>query len=496
MSMTQSKEPASAEHVARPPKKRTRLFLVNVGRRKPIYPLATPPMGIMYLAAYLRERFDLEIVLINQREENLAVDEIIRQARGFDPDVIGFGAITTAVHDLAELTRKAREALPRALVLVGGPHVSAFREKVLEDTDAHVAVLGEGERTFEAILHARLGGDDFSEIPGLIWRAPDGEIVSNPGHTLMIEDLDTLPFPAYDLIDLRKYWKLQSMPPIVRRRYASLLSSRGCPYQCMWCHNIFGKRFRRHSPERIVEEIDRHIRTWGIDDVEFLDDIFNLDKKRVVEFCELAQRRNLKFKIAFPNAVRTDILTQDVVDALVDTGMYFSSFALEAGSPRVQEYTGKRLDIPKFLKGVEMAVDRGVFANGFVMLGFPTETEEDLRQTLDVAVNSRLHTASFFTVMPFPNTRLYDEVMRLHPERLAHVDYDNTDFASIRVNLSEVPDEVFFAYQRRANRRFFMKPSRILRIIRDYPQPLLLPGYLHIYLSRLTKGAFQRNGQL
>jgi radical SAM superfamily enzyme YgiQ (UPF0313 family) len=263
----------------------------------------------------------------------------------------------------------------------------------------------------------------------------------------------------------------------------------------MWCHNIFGKRFRAHSAERMVEEIDYCIRNWGIDDVEFLDDIFNLDKTRVIEFCELAQRRNLKFKIAFPNAVRTDILTEDVVDALVDTGMYFSSFALEAGSPRVQEYTGKRLDIPRFLEGIEMAVNRGVFANGFAMLGFPTETEEDLQKTVDVASNSKLHTASFFTVMPFPNTRLYDEVMRLNPEKLAHINYDNTDFASIRVNLSAVPDDVFFSYQRKANRKFFMKPSRIVRIIRDYPQPQLLPYYVHIYLSRLTKGLLNRDSR-
>jgi anaerobic magnesium-protoporphyrin IX monomethyl ester cyclase len=284
------------------------------------------------------------------------------------------------------------------------------------------------------------------------------------------------------------------MPPIVRRKYVSLVSSRGCPYQCMWCHNIFGKRFRSHSAERMIEEIDYYIRTYGVDDVEFLDDIFNMDKKRVIEFCELAQRRNLKFKIAFPNAVRTDILTEEVIEALVDTGLYFSSFALEAGSPRIQEYTGKRLSIPGFLKGVELAVNHGVFANGFAMLGFPTETVEDLQQTLDVATNSKLHTASFFTVMPFPNTRLYDEVVRRTPEKLAHVNYDNTDFASIRVNLSDVPDEVFFAYQRKANRQFFLKPSRIARIIRDYPQPHLLPYYVHIYLSRLTKGLFSSDG--
>ncbi len=475
--------------------RKLRLFLANVGRRKVTYPLATPPMGILYLASYLRDKFDLDIKLVNQREKNLTVDELVKQVADFQADVVGFGAITTAGRTLGELTRKVRESLPEALLVVGGPHTSSFRQRVLEDTVADVAVMGEGELALEAVLRARFEGGDFADVPGLMWRSPDGEIVTNPGSLPLIEDLDTLPMPAYDLIDIKQYWSLQSMPPIVRRKYISLVSSRGCPYQCMWCHNIFGKRFRAHSAERMVDEIDHYIKTWGIDDVEFLDDIFNLDKKRVIEFCELVQKRNLKFKIAFPNAVRTDILTEDVVEALVDAGLYFSSFALEAGSPRIQEYTGKRLDIPKFLRGVELAVRKGVFANGFAMLGFPTETEEDLQRTLDVASDSKLHTASFFTVMPFPNTRLYDVVMQETPEKLAGIDYNDSDFALIQVNLSDVPDEVFFKYQRKANRQFFLRPSRMVRILRDYPQPHLLPYYAHIYLSRLTKGLFSRNGQ-
>ncbi len=452
-------------------------------------------MGILYLAGYLRTKFDLDIRLVNQRADNCSEDELVRQAVEFGADVVGFGTITTCAHTVGPMTRQIRQALPDALILVGGPHTSSFEEKVLEDTQADAAVVGEGELAFEAVIRARFDGGDFSEIPGLIWRDGDGQIVRNPGQVPMIEDLDALPFPAYDLIDVRRYWTLQSMPPIARRKYISLVSSRGCPYQCMWCHKIFGKRFRAHSPERMVDEIEHYQRTWGIDDVEFIDDIFNLDGKRVIDFCELAQRRGLKFKIAFPNAVRTDILTQEVVDALADTGMYFSSFALEAGSPRVQKYTGKRLDIPRFLQGIEMAVKRGVFSNGFAMLGFPTETEEDLQQTLDVVCNSKLHTASFFTVMPFPNTRLYEEVKRTNPEKLAHLSYDDTDFALIHVNLSEVPDEVLYAYQRRANRRFFLNPLRIARILRDYPQPHLLPYYLPIYFHRITKGLFQRDGQ-
>jgi radical SAM superfamily enzyme YgiQ (UPF0313 family) len=103
---------------------------------------------------------------------------------------------------------------------------------------------------------------------------------------------------------------------------------------------------------------------------------------------------------------------------MTDAGMYYSAFALETASPRLQQYTGKRLNIPRFISGVEMAVKRGVFSNGLAMLGFPTETEAEIERTIDVMTDSKLHVASFFTVTPFPKTRLYDEVVSTHPEKL------------------------------------------------------------------------------
>lgn len=474
--------------------KRLRLFLVNVGRRTLEYFLTTPPMGIMYLAGYLRTKFDMDIRLLDQRAENCSNDEVAARAIAFEADIVGFGTITTNAHMLGELTRKVRDGLPGALIVLGGPHPTAFGAEAMADTVADAAVSGEGELALEHLIRVHVDGGDYGEIPGLIWRTPDGQVLTNAGHPPVIEDLDALPFPAYDLINVRDYWRLQSLAPIGRRRYISLLSSRGCPYRCMWCHDVFGKRFRAHSPERIVEEAERYQRIWGPSEIEFLDDVFNLSRKRVIAFCELAQRRGLKFKIGFPNALRTDILTQEVVDALRDTGWYYSAFALETASPRLQEFTGKRLDIDKFLDGVRMSVDRGVFSNGLAMLGFPTETEQEVRRTIDTMVDSPLHIASFFTVTPFPKTRLYDMVSQTHPEKLRNLSYANSSYAAIRVNCSDMPDEVLFALQRQANRRFFFKPSRMVRIIRDFPQRRYLPTYLPNFLMRITKGMFARRG--
>jgi anaerobic magnesium-protoporphyrin IX monomethyl ester cyclase len=470
--------------------KTLRIFLVNVGMRQTLSPLATPPLGIMYLAAYLRTRFNCEIKLLNQKLFNNPNAEIARMAAEFDADIVGLGAITPTAQGLGEISRLVRAALPKALVVLGGPHVNSFGARSLENNAAHVAVPGEGEVALEHVINTFLEGESFSTIPGIFWRDEDGQVISNPGSPPKVGALDDLPFPAYDLIDLQPYFKAQSMPPIPRRRYISLFSSRGCPYKCNYCHDVFGKRFRQHSAQRVADEVEYFTKKYGVDDVEFVDDIFNLNPKRLLDFCDIVHQRGLKFKIAFPNGVRTDILDEDHVEALVSAGMYFASFALESGSPRIQQVMGKQLNIERFLRGVKYATDRRVYANGFAMMGFPTETAADMQMTIDVACESTLHTASFFTVTPFPGTELYKAALERKPEELAKLQFNDLILSELYINFSDEPDHVLFAYQREANRKFFANPHRMFRVLRDYPKPHMLPVYLPILLSRMTKGLF------
>lgn len=467
-----------------------RVFLANIGFRSYLYPLVTPPLGLLYIASYLRSKHPVEIQVVNQRIEGCSFDQLAKQAVDFDADIIGLSCMTPTAYGLTPVINAIRAMKPNAFIVIGGPHVSAFGPDVLLTNQADVAVIGEGELAMEMVLEARCTGSDLKDIPGLVYRESNEVITINPGQTPFIHELDSLPMPAYDLIDLSRYWRTQSMPPIPRRKYVSLLSSRGCPYACMWCHNIFGRRFRAHSPERMVEEIRYFKATYGIDDVEFVDDSFNLVKQRVLDFSSLLLNTNGPIKMAFPNALRADLLDAETIDALTNAGMYFSSFALETGSPRIQELTGKRVDIPKFLNALEITASKRVYTNGFLMLGFPTETEAEMEETIRIATDSPLHTASFFTVTPFPNTGLYEYAKTHFPEKLSQIDYSDMNLCQVRVNMSSVSDERLYYYQRKAEREFFLKPSRMYRILRDYPQPHLLPLYLPILLNRMVKGLF------
>lgn len=471
--------------------KRLRLLLAAVGRRTAELSVVVPPMGILSLAAYVRERLDVDIRLLDQRLDNSTADDLVRAAVEFEADVVGLGALTPASHFLPEIVTKLRLALPKTLIVLGGPHVSAFGALALEEVDADVGVVGEGEAVLEQVLQAHLDRAGFGHIPGLVWRDVSGEIITNPGSPPYIQDLDTLPFPAYDLIDLRAYWRFESMANVPPRQYVGMFSSRGCPYRCIYCHKVFGKSFRAQSAGRVIAEIGRYQQAYGVNDIEFYDDTFNYHARRVMEFCETSLHRNMKLKIAFPNAIRGDILTAETVDALADAGLYYTACALESGTPRIQEYIGKNLNIQRFLDGVEKLVKRRVFTYGYMMLGFPTETEEDLQRTIDVACGSRLHTASFFTATPFPGTELYARVQQDHPEKLAGITYVNKSYSGMKVNLSSVSEETLYKYQRKAWRTFYINPGRMLRIARSYPDPLFLPFYIPMLIRLLAKGLFK-----
>ncbi|HOK08157.1 MAG TPA: radical SAM protein [Candidatus Hydrogenedens sp.] len=470
-----------------------RIVLINLGYRKPMYPLATPPMGIMYLAGYLkREIENVEIKLINQKVKNDTPEELAKKIYYFSPDIVGLSSSTVFAGLIPIISEKIKELLPNCWVVLGGPHASSVKSQAFSECEnLDVVVPGEGEIAFKNIVESYPSKSSLKLVPGLIWKEETGEVIENPGVLPIEQDLDKLPLPDYDLINIQQYWKLQSMTPLPPRKYMCLVTSRGCPYQCMWCHSIFGKKIRFCSPERIIEEIEWLNHKYGVNEFEFLDDNFNFNKQRVIQFSELVRQKGLNIKITFPNAIRGDLVTEDVAEALCSAGTYMSSFALETGSPRMQKFTCKNLDIPKFIKGIEIMVNKGVYANGFCMMGFPTETEEELQMTIDVATNSMLHTASFFTVIPFPGTPLFEWLRQNRPEKLKKFDYMNIDFAGAKINLTDLPDDVLFYYQRKANRQFFLKPSRIYRLLKVYPRPLSLIRYVPIYLYRMTKNIFQ-----
>jgi len=470
--------------------KKCNIVLAFISRRTLDDNSTLPPMGLMFLASWLRSRMeDLDIKIINQREDNCSVEELAGRIIKLKPDIVGLGSLTNYALAMGRAVEMVNTACPGVLTVIGGPHVAAVGGKAaLENISVHAAVEGEGEISFEMIVRAHLDGGDFSHVPALAWRRKSGEIVKNAGATPVVENMDDIPFPAYDLIDLPKYWKLESMGVAAPGKYAVLSTSRGCPYACNWCHNISGQKYRAQSARRVVEDMSRLVGEYGVNCFEFVDDVFNLNNKRVTEFSSLVHGRNLKVNFGFPNGIRTDILTDETVDALVSAGMNSASYALESGSPRIQALCGKRLDIDGFVRGVELCAKRRVYGRAFAMMGHPSETERELEMTTEILCSSPLHLCLAFTVTPFPGTELYRIAMEKFPEKMKKLSYEGANYHTIDINLSDVPDRVLKAHINNTYRKFYLSPRRLMRIIRDIPNKKRLAGGFYHVGARMLKG--------
>jgi radical SAM superfamily enzyme YgiQ (UPF0313 family) len=289
--------------------------------------------------------------------------------------------------------------------------------------------------------------------------------------------------PAYDLIEMDEYGKWQRFSRTGMGTYMCLFSSRGCPYQCIFCHNIFGKKFRARSAESMFEEVRHLHETYGIRHFDVLDDIFNLDRDRLIEFCDLVIESGMDLTFAFPNGLRCDLLDEEQLRKLKQAGTLLISFAVETASPRLQKLIRKNIDIDKLRENIAIAHSLRIHPHGFFMIGFPTETWEEMKMTVNYIVSSKLHSFFLFAVNPYEGTELGDMArdMGLTPISDFSYNYFGREF----VNMTDVPDRKINRLRVRALLRFYLNPVRMFYIARDAPNKKELPKLLYVFIKRL-----------
>jgi radical SAM superfamily enzyme YgiQ (UPF0313 family) len=424
--------------------------------------VAPPPLGLMYIAAYLRNRdASVQIRIVDARSRELSTEALKGLILDYAPELIGLTSMHVERKETHALAGLARQVLPQVKIAIGGPYPSADYQEALQDENIDFAVIGEGEETFSELVSSGCGGyRDLENIRGLAYRQ-DGRIKFN-GQRDFIADLDKLPLPSWDLLDLGDYFygKRRSLenPLQVHKRAVPILSSRGCPYQCTYCHNIFGKKFRARSAENVATEIELLRNNYGVREIEFLDDSFNMDKSRAQRIFNLLIARGVKVRICFSNGIRLDRVDDELLGLMKRAGTYRINYGIESASKRVQQIMKKNLDIDIAHAVIDKTVERGILCGGFFMFGFPTETEDEVMQSIDFAVASRLHTAVFSIVTPFPSTEMYRQAGELIQGRGYY------DVQSASCNLSAIPDRRLEELRILAYRKFYFNPLRALRI--------------------------------
>lgn len=446
----------------------------------------TPPLGLMYIASYIREKRRDTVKIFDIRFYKDPLKEVYRILNSFEPDIIGIGALTLEAPAMYQIARFVK-TITNIPIIVGGPHATSVPEEVLKNKDIDVVVIGEGEITFKELLDNISNAHGINHIQGIGYKKGD-ELILNHQRGY-IEHLDEIPFPAWDLIELEKYAQNTSMSTVGFRPYMVVLTSRGCPFHCTYCHNIMGKRFRARSVENVLEEMRLLIEHHHIHDFELIDDVSNFDKERIKSVFRGIIQRNWKVRLSFPNGVRTDLLDEEIIHLMRQAGTAELSIAVETASLRLQKLVKKNLNLEKVKHMIDVAVDEGIFVRGFFMIGFPTETEAELKSTIDFACKSRLHVAFFFLVNPFGGTELSRQIEETNNITLT-MKSEDYDYNAMPFNATDISDKKLYRLHAVAWIRFYFNPIRILRILKAKHSWSDLP----ILLMRILRDIFPPRG--
>src|SRR5271157_249932 len=363
-------------------KKPARVLLVEannmnkwVGTTMP-YEMHVPPVGLMYLASYARTALPgIEFRIVESSLSCPDDERFIRILNEFQPDVVGVRSIAFFLEELQRIAGLARAHSDAALI-AGGPIVKAYKRRLFEEVPGlEVAVKGEGEQVFVNLLRR----EPLASMAGVLYRTDDG-VVENEDQQ-EVANIDSLPFPAYDLIDLNEYQRQLSYA-YNHRRQGVLLTSRGCVYHCTYCFSHW-KRIRLRSAANIFEEIAELNARHGIQDFYVVDDIFNVNLKRSMDLFDMIVAAGLKLRFYFVNGLRADITSEEFVDRALEAGAVWFTYAIESAAEEIQSLVQKHLDLEKAGRIIAYTQRQNVAVNISTMYGFPTETRELAQRTLD-----------------------------------------------------------------------------------------------------------------
>lgn len=420
-----------------------------------------PPIGLGTIARILEERnFDCKIIDANIL--GMTNDKVLEEINAYKADLVGIQVNIVTAKAGIELSKELKKRGIK--VVLGGPFAQDKRERLIKHSKADALALGEGELTFLQICQ----GYKLEDIDGLFFLKNKKPYMTPPRR--LIENIDDIPYPAYHkLPSLRLYKSRSRKTPI-----APMFTTRGCPYQCTFCSSssktsVFQNIFRARSPENVVEEIEYLVKQMGVKQIDILDDNFTFNLHRSDKILDLILEKKLKVAINLQNGVRADRLTFDLVKKMKKAGVYKMGIGIESGNERILKSIKKSLDLKAVDRAVRWCKKVGIVVIGFFMLGFPEDTEETLKETIDYAIKLNPSIANFSLVIPLPGTELFDDVERKGylTNNMAEGSESGFYAGSFNYETPHLKQETIFKYQKIAYLKFNLRPKKIFELIKD-----------------------------
>jgi len=411
------------------------------------------PLGLGYLAAVL-EKNQYEVDVIDCQALNLSYGEFKNEIGKRQPNIVGITSTTLTYKSGLQIAKIAKKACPNCLTAMGGPHVTFWDDKALQECpELDVIVRKEGEYTLLELVQRVEAGKSYHDLTGTTCRK-DGKIVRNPDRPY-IEDLDSLPFPAHHL------WPIESL-----RKYGTvvfpLTTSRGCVYWCDFCTAVrmFGRKYRMRSPKNVVDELEFLHNTYQADQFTFYDDAFTVDQPRAEEICNEIRKRKLKIK--WDCETRVDMVTKELLLKMRNAGCIAVWFGVESGSQRVIDAMSKGISITQTERAVKWAKEVGLMAVTSAILGFPGETKESAWETIKLVEKMNPDDVGYYIATPYPGTPMYDLVKE--KGWLKSNDFDKYDTATPVFETPTLTMQELREIREQAFQRFYLRPAHIIHI--------------------------------
>ena len=389
-----------------------RILLIN-----PPYPmeeLPTPPFGLMSLAAYLLEK-GFEVIIDDYIVNPYSRARVRRMVREFKPDVIGSTGVTMNIKAALRILGAYGEESPDAAIMMGGPHVSFDAQAILSENDfIDYIIRGEGEETCDELLNNLDDGAAHRGIRGISYRE-NGVVIHNEKRDF-IRDINILPYPARHLVQLSKY-KALGMP-------LNMLTSRGCPYECIFCvgSKMVGRRVRYFDVKRVVDEFEM-LSKMGFKQINFVDDLFTSNRKRCILICEEIMRRGIKH--TWTAFARVDTVNEELLRIMKSAGCTMLCFGVESGVQEILNSIKKKTTLEKIREAMKVCVEAGIEPMASYIMGLPGETPETVRQSMDFA-RTLCANYGFHILSPFPGTEVRDKA-ESYGIRILTSDWDKYD---------------------------------------------------------------------
>lgn len=440
-----------------------------------------PPLGIAYMAGVLQENH-IDVEILDASAEDMDFKDVEKELLKRKPDLVALTALTPTIGRALETAQVVKETLPDSIVVMGGYHPTFNFIETLEDENVDIVIRGEGEYIMLNLVQALENQSSLHDVKGIVFEDKNSkEIVVNPEAPL-IQDLDELPFPALNLLPMKKYRLLD-----MDTHMTTMITTRGCPMQCSFCSSaaMHGKKIRERSVENIVDEIEYLKTNYDIDTIAFMDDTFTLKKRKVMAICDEILKRNIE--IMWGCTSRVDTLDEKLLKKMKEAGCITIFIGVESADQQQLDNMCKNITIAKIENAFKIAHKLKIRTIASVALGMPGDTKEIMNKTVKFVHKLKPNYAIYSLATPYPGTRFYKEAFEKNLIKIK----DWSKYTLITPILETIDCSLndMRKIQAKAFMKFYLRPHYIIRqFLQDGPYLLkTIFGVIKTALSKTPK---------